>query len=106
MVLLQSIVMGQSGITNNKGGTYVYLWALSATSGDTNKTFEFTIVNDTTPGSVIRRKFANNTDVGAMAGFSMIEAKAGDHLSVGVRCITDASDLTLNKGQFLVFKIN
>jgi len=41
-----------------------------------------------------------------MAGFSMIEAKAGDHLSVGVRCITDASDLTLNKGQFLVFKIN
>lgn len=96
---------GTSGIiTADQVGWFIYLWSVSATAAQANSTFDFAVFLDTTPKTPIKRKFSTNTDVGAMAGHSLLENTAGITLSFGVRNTSNAANITINEGAWTMFK--
>ena len=89
-----------------QGGDYVYIGSISATASSVNTTFEFTVINGITTNGVTRRKFSTSTDVGSMILLGAFRAKEGDHISVGLRNITNTGDITINEATFVIFKIS
>lgn len=88
-----------SNFVTDTAGIYRFDWFLSATSAAANNTFAYAIAIDATiqANGKQRRKYATNTDVGTTVGSSLVDASAGNILSLNVQNEGAANNITVNE---------
>ncbi len=86
-------------------GRYSYMGVISLTSAGNNKTYEFSLSQNTGVNGISRRKIAAGADVGVLSISGLLNLADGDHVGLVVKNITDATNMTIVEGSIRLHRI-
>lgn len=91
---------------NGQGGDYIAIGMVSSTASAVNTTFEMVFLANNTVDSLSRRKFSTATDVGNQIVLGFFHFEPGDQMTIALRNLTSAANITINEAQYVIFRVS
>jgi len=90
----------------NSNGVYTFSWNVSILPDAANKTFTTAImIKDSICTKCRSRDYFSKSQYESMSGGSIVSLSDGDHVTVVIKNITDAVDVTIRHANFRIHKL-